>query len=577
MNRLTALLLPLLCLVGFAPASASPVQDSTIAVREQRIPGVDPELMTILRRIQDAENALTVGDDRKAAMELSTARNVLTLYIRSQVDPGWRPPAVDPPPTDPPVTEPDPPTPPPAQMGTLLTPPYADGTWESPPDFSMLPFKDEMPPFPRYRIPTEEDCDWIVRNGKAESTRGLGTIDGEFLISGAIRTSMNAGDDLVTFGVWDNAGIAVLCDGWSLWSERSAYVKDPNDDTKFLNLKVEFVGLDDECEVSVGWGIKWGYVDYLGLYNIGVRGQSDSFIQRCNDGIGAYVMDGCWWLTAHSFGEDGKHASGVHMDDWGTLVLRRHKWRGEKPTDPGAHFREHCYYLKSSEGETWILENNIFGGNRTGFQIRPGNDTGSNDRPVGPVMIGYNFADGLDDQGRPTGYGWNHGMDGGSFDGGSCITTWSNPDSDTFVFNNRIEDAKYGCFSANGQGPARDWYNENGFPIKRLFLYGNRWENMQRNPQAPRPANLPRRKAVGITAVEEVFIWPQDVEGDFVLNGTWGMEKHGIKNGSVKLYGGPPQHDIRTYNPATQKMRSLDPAEMQALLATEPSSMETPR
>ena len=59
-----------------------------------------------------------------------------------------------------------------------------------------LPFADELPTFPEYEIPTEEDCEWIVEKGRATSTRGLDDLTGEFLVGQAYRASIKAGHEL---------------------------------------------------------------------------------------------------------------------------------------------------------------------------------------------------------------------------------------------------------------------------------------------------------------------------------------------------------------------------------------------
>ena len=247
------------------------------------------------------------------------------------------------------------------------------------PRLNDLPFSDELPDFPEYRIPTRQDCDWVIEGGRAESTHGLETIVDERLVGLAYRASVAASHPLpVTFCVVDNAGEAVFGGGYSRSSNRSVFIETEDG---FENLQAEFLGLTDTAEVQVSWDTKWGRVDYLGLFNIGLRGPNDSFVIRANSGIGRLIIDGCWWLAHTEFAQrGGRHASGMHIDNWDLLVWRRHKWRGETPESPGINLREHSGYLKSSNGETWIVQNDLRGGNRTGFQIRP--QPSNNDRPV---------------------------------------------------------------------------------------------------------------------------------------------------------------------------------------------------
>lgn len=74
------------------------------------------------------------------------------------------------------------------------------------PPMDDLPFSDLLLSFPQYEIPTEEDCDWTLESGRAQSHSGLEQIEDEFIIGIAYRASIAAGHDLpVTFCVVDNA------------------------------------------------------------------------------------------------------------------------------------------------------------------------------------------------------------------------------------------------------------------------------------------------------------------------------------------------------------------------------------
>ncbi len=400
---------------------------------------------------------------------------------------------------------------------------------------ASMPF--DVPTFPSYTIPTQEDCEWIIENNVARSTRGLQDIavtpgDPTYLIGPAYRASIAAGHELpIDFGVRDNAGTAVFGDGWSSpgsWNKRSVFVED------FRDMRCRLVGLTPQAEIIVSWGKRWGYVEELGLYNIGLRGPNDSFIIRANEGIGDLTLDGCWFLTAENHPDI--HTSGMHTDDWRTLIIRNHKY-------VGTLFDEHPFYLKSSEGATWIVQNDLRGGNRTGFQIRPGADDPGNDRPVGPIVIALNVTD-------------KAGFDHEVFNGGSFLTVWSNPEGNTYVLGNRITDARYGCLSINAQGwyngKQVDWLNDKGFPIRNVWV----WDNVFTNPRA-------QRAAASVTAVERLHFGPNQFTKLF-LNNEWGMKKHGIGNGEVILYDPEILHEsVWTYD---TKVRPLEESELQPLL-----------
>ncbi len=491
-------------------------------------------------------------------------------------DPGVRPPhdphhpsdphdPVDPdPPADPPVDpDPDPPLDPPA----------------TPPGFAFegLPF--DVPPIPAYRYPTVDDCDWIVANGRATSTRGLSAITGKDTIAAAYKASLSAGQELpITFGVRDNGGR--IWPGGEYSQSNSYSLVVPDGGGGYRDISIEFLGLDDSCEISLGWSTRWGRAAYIGVFNLGLRGGTDSFVIRANDGIGKLVLDGAYWLpgkkAVYKVDDEGvplrdasgakifshwvvaNHSSGLHVDNWETFIWRNHQWRGVLPTDPGIKVREHSVYLKSCVGKgpeagTWIVGNNLKGGNRTGFQIRPERlkDSGGvgNAWPQGPVVVAYNYSDG---------YGFTHGNTGSTADGGSALTVWTNPFDHTYVFGNRITDARYGCLVLSAQKANRNYLNANGYPIRSVYLADNVFENRNGN-----------RGCVSITSVEEVHFFADNViqgapSGDLTLGNPWVMNPaplpgiEDIDNGQIFIHGadtlaGLQALRVKTYDPANPK------------------------
>tara|TARA_R110000851_G_scaffold120002_1_gene248066 strand:- start:6808 stop:8472 length:1665 start_codon:yes stop_codon:yes gene_type:complete len=464
---------------------------------------------------QVAEFRVILGEISDARASLVAAERRLVEFVVA--GPNHTPPTAEPPtepPTPPPVVPPEDPPPPPA--GGL----------------SRVPFY--VPPIPSYRVPTLIDCDWTIEDGVATSRRGLPSITGTDLVAMAYKASAAAlHAPPITIGVWDSGGTAVPGGQWNPSSSRSISI--PDGDGGYLGVQLEIVGLDESCEVSVGWSRKWGHADYVGVFNIGIRGPPDSFIIRSNDGIGRLIIDGCWWLPAQEMiDQGGMHASGMHVDGWGTLVWRNHKFRGNLPTDPGTSLQEHSAYFKSCAGEavetwatidipplevgTWIVGNDLKGGNRSGFQVRPGRD--GNDRPVGPVVIAFNHSDG---------YGWNHGSGGETYDGGAAMTSWVGPESDVYVLGNQITDAKYSCLVISGQSPARNWLNSKGKPVRNVHLWGNRFENLRGD-----------RGCASISACQSVTFWPGNTydgspNGDLTIDSAWNWKQNGILIGDVRI------------------------------------------
>lgn len=403
-----------------------------------------------------------------------------------------------------------------------------------------LPFAEKMPRVPQYEKPTREDCHWILEAGFARSTRGLPDVpfrDGA--VSGdAYRASIAAGHELpITFGVVGDGGRFV---GGGLDYHNKSWSITSMQNGRWADVSFRIVGLSPDAECGLGWNKNWGAVDSVEAHDIGIRGPNDSFIIRANDGVNRAILDGCWWLTRRGVPMDQvAHASGLHVDRWGLLVVRNHKWRGKNPGEPGALLREHSLYLKSSKGQTWIVDSDLKGGNRTGFQIRPGADTPGTDPPEGPVVVARNTTDG---------YGWEHGSHGGSFAGGSFISVWSSPFAPVFVVGNRITDAKYGCLMVGGQGWSethylapngtvlggdrmrlgipqdrwinRNWYNSQGRPLQEVYVADNVFENTQKG----RAGNFPKRDAVSLNSATRLFLYGNDVEGGLTLGSQWSAE-----------------------------------------------------
>lgn len=435
----------------------------------------------------------------------------------------------------------------------------------APPDFSGAPFASLLPPFPAYKIPTIDDCEWIVRDRQAVSTKGLATItadaDDGGLLGHAYRASIAAGHALpITFGVWDDAGPAVVGGQWYDLNGRSITSKKP--DGTYAALQVEVVGLDDQCEVQIGWGGPWGATDYLGVFNIGLRGQNNIFLITANNPQNKIVLDGCWFLNAKI--ENFQANAGLHVANWHTLVIRRHKFRGEKPTDPGTLFREHTFYFKNTgPGGLWVVESDLRGGNGTCFQVRPGkpDEAFPVSEPNGPIVVAHN---------RAHGYGFTHGSDPATSNGGSALSFWTSPNHPVFVYKNTITDARYGCLMFGGQpvspfnGQDRNWYNSDGFPIKAAYIAANTFENARGD-----------RPAVSVSAVQNVHIYGDNKilnNGIFVLNSEWNATRtpNGTKNGSIRLYGQMFGENFVTYDSVLNLTRKMTDAEVGALRVASP-------
>ena len=124
-------------------------------------------------------------------------------------------------------------------------------------------------------------------------------------------------------------------------------------------------------------------------------------------------------------------------------------------------FEEHWAYLKST-GALFITNNDIGGGNRTGFQVRA---PGQGEPPHGPIVISNNVAED---------YGWDWNFN----NGGSCITIWGSLKYPVYILNNRILNAKYGCVSITQEPQDQEPpLLNNGRAHSNVVLLGNSFSN----------------------------------------------------------------------------------------------------
>lgn len=427
----------------------------------------------------------------------------------------------------------------------------------------------KMPAFQFYVIPKEEDCDWIITPNTATSTKGLGTITGTSPMGRAYQVWRQAGNTgRCTFGVRGAIGPQQIGHGWGHVGVGTIHWRLP--DGTYDNLDIEIVGLDKYAEMSIGIGNKYGFVDSLRVFNIGLRGGGGNFIVSTSDGdndgdvydeVGDILFDGIWYLNDKDWspGQYSPHTSAFHLGDHRSLVLRRIKLAADVTGEHSWRGTEHTHYDKSSwTGPTWIVQNNMKGGNRTWFQRRP--DIRDNVRPMGDYMVLMNEGDS---------YGWDHGEGGETFAGGSAMSVWTAPDDRVFVAGNRVADAKYGCLMLGGQGPDRDWYvedetgQEEPYVIKEAWV----WDNYFENAHIGHLPGRPKRNAVALSSVKDLHIGKNTFANDarLCLYNKWAAERHGMDNGTVRLYGDHSNVHVRKYDPAIDNERELTAVEREAL------------
>tara|TARA_R110002096_G_C14661938_1_gene728437 strand:- start:29834 stop:31321 length:1488 start_codon:yes stop_codon:yes gene_type:complete len=327
-------------------------------------------------------------------------------------------------------------------------------------------------------------------------------------------------------------------------------------------LNAVFIGETPDAEIKLGIGGGGGHgdIDQLGVWDLGIRGGSDSFIIRQLAKVNAFLMDGCWWLTNEEFTGNQMHGSGMHFGEgYDFFVWRNHQFKG-------ALLAQHLFYDKAGPGRrgTWLIGNDLKGGNRTGSQRRPHPDVGSiygqgGSEPDGLYYAARNHADG---------YGWTHGDGGHTYDGGSCLSNWCNPNADVWYLDNVIEDSKYGCIMTSWQPASNgNFANAEGRTFDRVFLGGNKLTNVRGD-----------RAAVSLSSANEIHLLPgNEIIGngdyDLILDSPWAAGHGARPNGRVLVHGEDTLAHLKTlkvgsYMPSVGDLVRLSPDQLERMLVS---------
>tara|TARA_R110000744_G_scaffold380215_1_gene500254 strand:- start:47327 stop:48802 length:1476 start_codon:yes stop_codon:yes gene_type:complete len=368
--------------------------------------------------------------------------------------------------------------------------------------------------------PTPAMYDWTVEGTTFTSQRGLGTIQGGY--GDAYRLSREAGVVNVVFGVTGSTGSARVGGTWGQTGpDVLAY---PGDE----KASATFVGMTPTSSVHLAFSSVGSSVQATGdvlAFDIGLRGTQDTFVIRANGGSDHIQLDGCWFLNPAEWGpETTNYASGLHIDGWDTLVIRNHKWRGETPDSPGINFREHpIAYLKSGKTSTLIEGCDMYGGNRTGFQKRPGSEY--QPLPTDRLMVRNNYCDS---------YGSNHEFG----DGGAVYTVWCSSAS-TYIYDNVATNFRFQALVISGQTPAINFdFLDSGNQHNAVYISGNRFI----------PGPLTERDTVSISSCDEVHIWgDNEFVGKVNLDAEWNWNVNGTSNQREYIYAdvAPLWHLVR--------------------------------
>ena len=389
--------------------------------------------------------------------------------------------------------------------------------------------------------PESEDIDWIVQNGQIRSTRGLSTFS-SYNYGDAYRESRAAADDHVVFGIFDaRAGAARVGGTWGQQGPEALAF--PGDEVA----SATFVGLAPTSSLTLQFGSHLGGAMRTGdvmAFDLGLVGVQDSFAIRANGGSGHVQLDGCWFLhhdPNFDYAENA-YASGMHIDEWDTLVLRRHQWRGETPGSPGLRLREHVFYLKGGRTSTLIEDCDLFGGNRTGFQKRP--DARNQVLPTDRMMVRGN---------RIHDHATNHQF----ADGGGCFTIWVSS-AGLYVYDNVATNFRYQALVISGQATSFNWpFLSSGNQHNLVHVAGNTF--------TPGPAT--ERSTASFSSIDRLHLWDNTFEGSVKLDAQWNYNQNATLNGPTTIHlEEAPEWDLWKYDPALGNERRMTEAEVLELL-----------
>ena len=304
--------------------------------------------------------------------------------------------------------------------------------------------------------------------------------------------------------------------------------------TRLGEVSVTFVGHTPDASIETCWSFPGARPQPTGtvrFFDIGIRGASDSFVVRASTPSDEVYLDGCWWLADRA-DPTRTYTSGVHQTRTNRLIIRNHLWRGENPADPGIKFREHSVaYIKSVRDITLLENNNLYGGNRTGWQVRP--QPSHNPMPTCRTMARGNFGFNLGDN-------WDPG-NGATSDGGAAMTFWVTTQP-LYIYDNEIDNFRYKALAVTGQAPDKNFDTGliHGAQHADVYVGGNRFV----------PGPITERGTAGFSNVARLTLFNDNhFEGRVTLEGQTAYRYNGLPNGEERLQG-PWTQPLFKYDPA---------------------------
>lgn len=239
------------------------------------------------------------------------------------------------------------------------------------------------------------------------------------------------------------------------------------------------------------------------FFDIGINGSPDPYAFRQHDYIEELIFDRVWIVpNAGYVAQAGMHRSAFLLNgDWEHMTLKRYEPRGMR-------MEEHVAYIQGG-GFTQVLDCNLFGGRRTGYQDRSHQDS----QYPSPTRHGDFIADGN----YAEGFGFNHS----EASGGQWLTNWFSGEYKVRISNNRCTDARYGCLGiAKGTPSSEPYLTEDGLSHSNVYIWGNEFENKRA-----------QRSCVSIADARMVhfgegnrFAGPEHGAHTMVLGSQWGWK-----------------------------------------------------
>lgn len=352
------------------------------------------------------------------------------------------------------------------------------------------------------------------------------------------------GEGVIVLGIHGDVGRVSLGHAYSKWSDDIFRDKDD------IGVQVVMIGLDDAAAVGpIFLGSRdndagnFDPCDSASFFDLGVKGESGTYAFRQHGYCREIVFDRIWIKPNPSTqGMAVPYLSAfLFHQDWERMTLKGYEPRG-------LALGEHVAYIKGG-GFTQVLDCNLFGGRRTGFQDRSHQDS--------PYPSPPRHGDFIADGNWAEGFGFNHV----NASGGQWMTVWYSGEYKVRISNNRCIDARYGCLGiSKGVSSSEPYLTDDGWSHSNVYIWGNVFENKRAS-----------RACVSLTDVRDRihfgtgndFTGPTQGSYTMTFGNQWGYKQAGAQNPTAwTFYNELPTWPVHEYMPSTDSFRLLTADEL---------------